>query len=309
MSGKVFISCGQRPPFEKNVAEKIAKLLKEDFELDSYLAFKIQGLNDIMKITEELKSSDFYLFIDFFRKDKVGLPCSLFTHQELALAHHLGFQEIIAFQQKRAPLEGFLRYVQSNPEPFKDEDDLLQKLRIIVSERGWNKNYSRNLIISNVSRVGPLYYSDQTGKYHEWVWDVDIENRRPDVAAINTACLLDYIISPAGAKIESSDRSWLKWGGQIGYQRTILPMDYGKINIFAIHCNENGVYLHSAQDLVPRTPVITDEGVYKMCYKIFAEHFPLFSFIVELDYRYHLPVSPDSILTNPSNVRVNELGA
>ncbi len=312
MAGKVFISCGQRPPFEKNIAEKVGKLLKDKFGLDSYLAFKIQGLNDIMKITEELRSSDYYLFIDFFRKKKffkkgkIEFQCSLFTHQELALAHHLGFQEIIAFQQKGAPLEGFLRYVQSNPETFKDENELLQKLEIIVKERGWNQNYSRNLAISDFSRIGPLHYADQTGQYFEWVWDVTIENRRPDVAAINTACLLDYIVLPTGAKIESNDRSWLKWGGQIGYQRTILPMDRGRINIFAIHCNENGVYLHSAQDLIPRIPIITDEGVYKMCYKVFAEHFPPFSFIVELDYKHNYPLSPQSAPPNLSRASVGE---
>lgn len=59
MPGKVFISCGQRPPREKNIAEKVGELLKEKFKLDYYLAFKIQGLNDIMKITEELRSSDY----------------------------------------------------------------------------------------------------------------------------------------------------------------------------------------------------------------------------------------------------------
>ncbi|MBU0633436.1 MAG: hypothetical protein KKA52_00050 [Candidatus Omnitrophica bacterium] len=313
MAGKVFISCGQRPPFEKNIAEKVAKLLKEEFELDSYLAFKIQGLNDIMKITEELRSSDYYLFIDFFRKGKffgwgkIELPCSLFTHQELALAHHLGFQEIISFQYKDAPLEGFLRYVQSNPETFKDENELLKKLKIIVGERGWNKNYSRNLVISDFRRIGPLYYGDQTGQYYEWVWDVHIENRRPDVAAINTACLLDYIVLPSGEKMENDDRSFLKWGGhggQMGYQRIILPLDHGRINIFAIHCNENGVYLHSALDFVPRVPVISDEGIYRMCYKVFAEHFPLLSFVVELDYKHNAPIVPQRIPINLSRARV-----
>ncbi len=42
MSGKVFISCGQRPPREKSTADKVGKLLKQKFNLDYYLAFKIQ---------------------------------------------------------------------------------------------------------------------------------------------------------------------------------------------------------------------------------------------------------------------------
>ena len=79
MVGRFFISCGQRPPREKNIAEKVGKLLKEKFDLEYYLAFQIHGLNHIMKITDELRTSDYYLFIDFHRKDEDGLPCSLFT--------------------------------------------------------------------------------------------------------------------------------------------------------------------------------------------------------------------------------------
>lgn len=124
MAGKVFISCGQRGD-ERRIAKGIADLLEDDFELTHFLAFRIQSLNDIMTITKELCSSDYYLFIDF-RRDPgkpEDLPCSLFTHQELALAHHLGFTEMIALQQEGAPLEGFLRYVLSIPVPFINEDD------------------------------------------------------------------------------------------------------------------------------------------------------------------------------------------
>src|SRR3990167_6126292 len=106
MAGKVFISCGQRPGTERNTAERNAQILREEFHLNPYLAFKIQGLEDIMTITRELRTSDYYLFIDFKRDTNNGseFACSLFTHQELTLAHHLGFQEIIALQQKDIPL-------------------------------------------------------------------------------------------------------------------------------------------------------------------------------------------------------------
>lgn len=127
MVGKVFISCGQRAD-EKEKAEKVKGLLKEKFFLDSYLAFKVQGLDDIMIITEELKTSDYYLFIDFKRNEQKDFACSLFTHQELALAHHVGFRDIIAIQEQGMPLEGFLKYVLSNPEHFTTEEELYKKL-------------------------------------------------------------------------------------------------------------------------------------------------------------------------------------
>ena len=129
MAGKVFVSCGQRN-HERQLAERIAQLLKTEFGLKPYLAFKTQSLSDIMTITEELRSSDYYVFIDFLRTpdDSNDLACSLFTHQELALAHHLEFQDMIALQQKDAPLEGFLKYVLSNPECFDGESDLTDKI-------------------------------------------------------------------------------------------------------------------------------------------------------------------------------------
>jgi len=287
MPGKVFISCGQRPPREKNIAEKVGKLLKEKFDLDYYLAFKIQGLNDIMKITEELKSSDYYLFIDFQRKAKKELPCSLFTHQELALAHHVGFKDIIAFQEVGAPLEGFLRYVQANPETFKDEKELLEKVEKEVADRKWTKDYSRNLVVTRINRAGPTPYSDHTGSHYEYIWHARVENRRPDAAAISAVCILDYVILPNGEKSDSDDRSYLKWALQKEYQKTILPKDYGLIDIFAIHDDELGIYLHSARDVIPREPISTHNGMHELHYKVFSESFPLLSFGVQFYYQHN----------------------
>lgn len=290
MSGKVFISCGQRPPRERNIAIKVGEMLKKEFNLDYYLAFKIQGLDDIMKITEELKSSDYYLFIDFIRRDKNDLPCSLFTHQELALAYHLQFKEMIAFQEEGAPLEGFLKYVLSNPEPFSNETELLEKVMQLVKERGWSKDYSRNLIIDSIEIVGPILYQDQTGKQFEYVWQARIENHRLDLAALNSICMLDYVVYPNGEQKECYDRSFLKWAGQLmDYQRTILPKEYGKVDIFSIHIGEVGIYLHSARDFVPRDPILKDEGKYILCYKLFSANFPLLSFSIDVNYKHSIP--------------------
>ena len=46
------------------------KMMKNKFDLDCYVAINIQGLKDIMRITDELKSSDYYLFIDFYRNNR-----------------------------------------------------------------------------------------------------------------------------------------------------------------------------------------------------------------------------------------------
>lgn len=230
------------------------------------------------------------MFIDFFRDPEKpqDIPCSLFSHQELALAYHVRFQEMIALQQKGAPREGFLNYVLSNPEPFNNETDLLRKIKCLVKERKWSPDYSRNLVIREIGFTDPLQYRDHTGASFERVWQVRVENKRPDVAAVYAVCILDFIKTNEGNRIESQDRSYLKWAGQMGYDRTILPKDFGDIDLFAIRANEPGLYLHSSRD-TPREPILKDNGDYELFFKLFSRGFPLVDFSVKVKLRWTSP--------------------
>lgn len=271
MKGKVFISCGQRPPHEKRIAEKVADILKQDFQLKPYLSIKAQSTEDIMSIIKELRTSDYYLFIDFLRKkdNPEDYTCSLFSHQELALAHHFGFTNIIALREKGASGEGFMKYVLSNPQDFSDEADLYSKLRRLVEERGWTSSYSRNLVLASLIIKGPVAYCDRPNEYNnEFVYQAKVENRRPDVAAVEAVCILDKIKYPDGTIVESPDRAHLKWARQAGYSRTILPSDYGIIDLFAIRENNPGIFLHSAMDWTPRPPIVFDNGQYQFYFKL-----------------------------------------
>src|SRR2546423_1701014 len=98
---------------ERDAALRVRELLKSKFNLRVYVAITVQSFDDIMTITKELRSSDYYLFIDFKR-------LSLFAHQELALAHDLGFGgNLIALRETGASdPQGFQRYVLSNPSSF-----------------------------------------------------------------------------------------------------------------------------------------------------------------------------------------------
>jgi hypothetical protein len=301
--GRVFISCGQKEN-EKSVAEKIKQILEKKFFLNCYLAFSVQGLNDIMKITEELKTADYYLFIDFLRevKNEKDLPISLFTHQELALAHNVGFRDIIAIQEEGTPFQGFLRYVQSNPEHFKNEEDLLKKVEDMVRERGWNRYYSRNLVAYDIQKYEPIVtYTDHSGSNLEYIWHAIIQNKRPDIAAVNAVCILDSITLPNGDITKSNDRSNLKWAGHIiCYSNTILPMDFGKIDIFSIRKNRRGIFLHSDLDS-PREPIVTEQGKYLLHYKFFSEGFPLLPLNIEVIYD---PSILDKFANNSTHARI-----
>jgi len=290
MAGKVFISCGQRLGKEQNIALAVKKLLKSKFRLDSYIAFRVQSLDDIMTITKELRSSDYYLFIDFVRRPAKpqDLHISLFTHQELALAHHLGFKDMIAFQQKGAPLDGFIKYILSNPETFCEKDDLLKKLEKLVRARKWSAGFSRNLVIAEQGFTPIIRYRDHTGERTSQVWEARIQNRRPDVAAVGAVCILDHIRKRDGTDFPSPDRSYLKWSGQSGYERTILPKDYAVIDLFALHANRLGIFLLSLRD-TPREPIVTDDGEYNLFYKLFSQGFPLLEFVIKVRLRWHKP--------------------
>lgn len=290
MSGKVFISCGQKFDDEKKIAKEVKRILKEEFGLNPYLAFSIQSLEDIMIITRELSSSDYYLFIDFLRETKQAqdLPISLFTHQELALAHHLCFEKTILLKQEGTPAEGFVRYILGNPEPFKDERDLLEKIRFFVRDRGWAHDYSRNLIVTEVGFTDQVWlYSDHTGASSDLIWQIKVENGRSDVAAVGTVCILDRVARSDKTSYESPDRAFLKWARTgSNYERTIIPKDYGIIDLFAIREDTRGLFLHSAKDQVPREPVLTDDGEYVLLYKLYSQGFPAVEFSVELKFEW-----------------------
>ena len=295
MAGKVFISCGQRDS-ERGCAQEIARILEHEFGLVPYLAFQTQSLDDIMTITDELRSSDYYVFVDFLRESNspTDLSCSLFTHQELALAHHLGFGEMIALQQKGAALEGFVKYVLSNPAAFSSRDELYSELRRLVGERKWSKSYSRNLVVEPWD-TWQGNYGDHSGAHMMKVWSVKVRNMRPDVAAVGAVCILDCIENTAGSQTvrnDSPDRSYLKWSGQIGYERTILPEDFGVVNVLSVHEDEPGAFLLSSRDAYPRSPILNTPGEYRLHFKIFSEGFPLLRFVVPVSLdtsRFALP--------------------
>ncbi len=296
MAGKVFISCGQRPPDETAIAHQIRDLLKSKFDLDSYLAFKVQSFDDVMQITNELSSCDYYLFIDFGR-EKLGWfgqrRGSLFTHQELAIARHLGFSEIIALQQKGVLLEGFAKYILSNPEYFLDKEDLLVKVENLVRDRGWKKSYSRNLIIKDVVRNQPISYRDRqmSSSRTEVIWHGHVVNQRNDIAAANTSVILKHIEDAQG-RITRPDTTFLKWAFHDStYSKTIFPEQDAFFDLLAIDAgNPLNVYLHSLLDSVVVTPTFAGRppiisgpaGSYRLTYQLFGENFPILEFTVIL---------------------------
>jgi hypothetical protein len=286
----VFLSCGQRDD-EKELANKVEVMIKKELEMDCYNAESLHGSDDVMSITDKLAISDYYLMIDFKRKG--SMPLSVFTHQEFALARAWGLDRNLVFREEGHISDGLglLSYVLAHPIPF-TRGRLVEIVREEIRKAGWNKNYSRNLVASELEGpVGdpegrPFTYTDHTGQYIQYVWHLYIRNLRNDKAAVDTVVILDSIKDhTTNNKIDSPDRSYLKWKGQLqGYQHTILPEDHAAFGAFAIHANVDGIFLLSRFDTVPRKPIVSNIGEYELFYHVYSANFPLLKVSVQVNY-------------------------
>lgn len=282
----VFLSCGQRSG-EKEIARKIEEMIKNEFGMNCYNADSVQGFDDVMSITENLSKADYYLFIDFKREG--DLPISVFTHQEFALARAWGVTDILAFQEKGLKSYGMLAYVLTHPIEF-TRDRLLDLVREEIGRKNWKKEYSRNLVIARLRPDDNLIaFTDHTGQSLDKVWFLHVCNHRKDRFAVDALAILHSVTNEKTRRECRPDSSYLKWGGQKGFHKTIFPEDEAHFSAFAIRAGQPGVFLHSAADVV-RKPVISETGQYKLQYRVFSETFPPAKAIVLLNYTGPLEV-------------------
>jgi len=281
---KVFISCGQSSPSERLVAKDIHKWFSEN-GYNPYVAVETQNLSDVNSgIIKELRSSDYYVFIDFKRGDlKDGkYRGSLFTNQELAIAHTLGFEEAIFLKNSEVMLEGISQYMTANAVHFNNENEVIGKLEELVAKHEWKNTYSRHLVLGSLDLSGPCSYKDHTGQTACKILTAKIMNKRSDIAAYNTVVRLERI-ECNGEKVKSHDRNLLKVSGQIGYDQTIWPESYGEIDLLLISFgNPICIYLNSLSDVYPRKPIISNYGNYTLYYSLIAESFPIFNFSINI---------------------------
>jgi len=294
MPGKVFISCGQATPTEKKVANRIRDWLKRQ-SFDPYIAIQTQSIQDVNSgIIGNLRAADYYIFIDFRRERIHEKMCessqeyrgSLFTNQELAIAYTLGFDQALFLQQTGIRLEGIGRYILSNARRFDNLDEVPKLVREEFKKRGWKPDYSRHLVPTSIHILNrTLQYRDHTGIYNQYICHIEIENRRNDFGAFSTIARLDSIDLPSNQTIWP-DSSYLKWAGQSGYERTLLPRTLAKFDAFAIEDKPgyDYVYLHSSADVLPRQPILQNQrGQHTLSYQVFAQGFPILEFKVVLN--------------------------
>lgn len=287
MPGKVFISCGQANPKEKEVAKKLEDWLRTE-GFSPYVAIRTQSINDVNSgIIGNLKNSDYYIFIDF-RREKISCfkkiyRGSLFTNQELAIAYYLGFDNAIFFQQTGVKRDGLLNYMISNSTLFNDHTDVFNHVIEAVKARNWSPKYSRHLIASNLIWTKNIQYNDHSGNlYTGKVLNLDIKNLRNDLPAFKSQIRLEYI-QYNGNTILSPDKSPIKCSGQPGFEQAIWPDSHCAFSLLLQDSNNPGnIYLLSSLDISPKQPIITAAGTYLLYFSLLAENFPLLNISIEL---------------------------
>ena len=301
MKSKVFISCGQNSREERDFAVKIANFFAREGYVP-HVAIEVQSALDInAAIIGELKSADYYVFVNFRRElilsgSKQIHRGSLFANQELAIAYALEFEHMLFLNQRGALREGIFKFLVTNASEFETFEDAIALLA--KGMHRWSNIYSRQLRLTKLRWSRDVKYNDHSSKIvtdfspkknlatrRQRMLLATIENNRVGKSAVNAATRLKRVMRIGDEyPLPLSDRTSLKASGHDGYTHTIWPQDNVNFDLLAIHLDcPREIFLNSNHDFGWRAPIINKIGSYMLDYEIFAEGFPLLQIQVELD--------------------------
>jgi hypothetical protein len=290
----VFISCGQKTENEK----RCRCALRDWFKNEGYRPFlagedpSLAEIDDV--ILKELEAADYFVFVDFPREEiEPGeCPVSLFSHQELAVAHYLGFKEhVILLRHPNVRRQGFLKSIGDPVNMpagcFEDPERLVQAVAGLV-HKNWTKGFSRHLV-PDAGRIQPARVPYRDHRWDEWcyTWQVTMKNCTLRQTADRVVARLIGVQSVGnGKQVDYRDWTWLKWAGMLEcYETMIVPGEQMGFDAFAVPAElEDGeptsrligqVRLHSRADIV--IPDILDgrgPGEYWLTYRVESLNFP-----------------------------------
>lgn len=277
LRAQVFISCGQREDLgEVEVATKISEVLAQE-GFDPYIAASQQTLRGLKEnIFQRLAESEYFLFIDFVR-DRLDLEgsslCrgSVFSQQELALAAYLD-TDVIAFQEEGIkPLEGILRFMQTNCLPFNDRSLLPKMVIEKVREREWSSDWKKALTIEaevDVHRnVRRLPESVQGDFYH-----LHVRNNHIRVVARNVYAYLDNVVEVGTNRRVEYGSVEFKWAGYTLPNAIIPPGGTRRLDAFWIpHPQPNCPQFNCFTDSTAFFPRIQGPGQWYMDYTVYSD--------------------------------------
>ena len=286
---RIFLSCGQAAPDEKEFAQDLKKELEsEKYNFQVFVAITENTIKDLdRELLDHLKISDYFLFINFRREiisnthDKqCSYRGSLYTNQELAMACAVGFtsENMLIFSEEGIDRDGLLKTLVTNNCDFTDKKQL-RKL-ILHKIKDWDYRYSRCLLVSGV------YFNDgpwdwKLGKKSEWIAVMEIENKRSQWLAANCVAHLKSIQTSSGEFCNLEETYPLKACGIDHFSHTVWPNSTVKFDMLSIHVNGPQIYLHTQRDR-RYEPIAEGTGIYFLTYEVYAENFPVIEVNVDL---------------------------
>jgi hypothetical protein len=296
VKARVFISTGQRPGEESNLADRVRNAL-DAMGFESYVATKNQTLEGINAIIEKLDRSEYFIFIDQYRKGtcrEASPYLSLFSHQELAIAFAKGMKDRLIYyrsdafgKKRREKLEGMSGYLLTNAYTYSSLNDLLRDLKEKVSQKlkqgEWRNDWRNEISIS-----GPPdgeFNFDRRQMFH-----LVIENHNFMTAAESVA---GYMVKYKRGGIENSlNLVELKWAGVTLPLVKVLPQETRRLDAFDLHIEGTNYKLKRSDHAdvsdyqMPEIAVLrTETCTVEFIYLVASENFPTKKVRVRIEFK------------------------
>lgn len=141
----VFISCGQYTEKEKELGKEIKELVEAHTSYEAYFSETVTSLDSLTNKIFGMLNKASGLIAVMHHRGNVSTPTpsgsiirgSLWIEQEIAIAAFLRQIlkrniEPIFFIQEGIDLEGVRKYIHFNPIPFKEDKDIIDKLKLCL---------------------------------------------------------------------------------------------------------------------------------------------------------------------------------
>lgn len=286
---RVFISCGQRTEREKSIGYSVDKYF-QNRGFDTYFADRVHSPDALTEnIFRFLRSSEYYIFIDFRRESikNSTFRGSLFVNQELGIATFLQIPGL-GFVEKGVFREGILGFQIWNALDFEDGTQIISQLE--DKTKNWDPNSVNELHIEfnpdNVSRNIILRNNDSrpvTDWYH-----LSVCNRNKNDHALSCLPYLSKIENIDTNKLIKAPSIELIWSGLGDYVVNIISDTDRKLDAFFVMRLENDIRFNhrSPTTTAPEfwMPVL-QQGTYRLEYTVISANFPKASRSFILEYR------------------------
>ncbi len=300
MSGpaKVFVSCGQKTPEERQVASEISSMLT-DLGFDPYVATEEQTLKGLREnIFWNLESAEYFLFVDFRREQLANQSehrGSLFTNQELALASFLDL-DVMTFQQTGVlKLDGLMRFLQANAVEFSNPADLPDLIRKRIEKVRWESGWKRRLAFR---LCDPLMVDAraQDGALNRF-FHLSVGNPHSRKPALLCSCIVESIERTGGGGFVDFRPGEVHWAGSseqfvtipVGRERQV---DIGFIN----HRNPAIFMFNSFTTSSQFLPPLLGPGEYDVKFTVVSQNFQPATALVRVQLGFQVDQSEVALL-------------